>query len=247
MTAMAALVLQGLIGALPIIATLAYLSLRPGTEYLREALWIAALLGALAAVPIAAAELILALPIPNLTDIYLQSAVHALLIAAIPEEVGKFIILTLLVLRHEDFTRPTQAIVLATAVSLGFAGIENALYVAESDTWATTAIARLVSALPMHAATGLVMGYFAARAAVFPHSRGWNIALMLLVPTALHAAYNFPVFVLLQIGVFSGGPLTPEGVPFLTMFVGALLIVVASAFFVVSRASTFRQPAPSTQ
>ncbi len=247
MTAIAAMVLQGLVGALPIIATLAYLSLRPGTEFLREALWIAALLGALAAVPIAATELLVALPIPSLSDIYLQSAVHALLIAAIPEEVGKFIILTLLVLRHEDVTRPTQAIVLATAVSLGFAGIENALYVAESNTWATTAVARLVTALPMHAATGLVMGYFAARAAAYPHARGWNTALMLLAPIALHAGYDFPVFVLLQIGVFSGGPLTPQGIPFLTMFVGALLIVVGSAFFVISQISTFRQPAPSTQ
>lgn len=243
---MTGLALPVFVGALPIIATLAYLSLRPGARHLREALWLAALLGALAAVPIAAVELLIALPLPSFSDIYLHSAVHALLVAAIPEEVGKYLILTLFILRHEDFTRPTQAIALATAVSLGFAGIENVLYVADSDTWATTAVARLVSALPMHAAAGLIMGYFAAQAAADPQARTRNTALMLLVPIALHAGYNFPVFVLLQIGAFSGAPLTPQGVPFLTMFVGALLIVVGSAFLVISRISTIGHPAPST-
>ncbi len=222
-------------GASPIIIAIAYLSIRPGAYHLREALWIACLLGALVAVPIAAAELMIGVSIAAFDGLFLRSAFHALFVAAVPEELGKFLILMLLVLRHEDFTRPAQAVFLGTAVALGFAGIENVLYVTDAADWAATAVARLISAVPMHAATGLVMGYFAALAAAFPSRRVPYMAAMLGGPIALHAAYDFPVFVLVEMGVFNGMPLSAQTVPFFSLFVGVLVIIVATGAVIVSR------------
>lgn len=227
-------------GALPIIACLAYLSTRPAARHLREVLWVAALLGALVAVPVAATELVIALPLPSIDNIFMRSAFHALLVAAIPEELGKFFILVLLVLRHEDFTHPAQAVLLGTAVALGFAGIENILYVTDATDWAATAIARLISALPMHGATGLVMGYFAALAATTPHRRNVYILAMLGAPIALHAAYDFPVFVLVEMGVFHGAPLSAQTAPFFALFVAVLVVIAASGAYIISRFPTLR-------
>ena len=230
-----ATLLAVLAGALPVIAGLAYLSIRPNATHLREALWVAALLGALVAVPIAAAELLIALPLDTFASVHVRSAFHALFVAAIPEEVGKLLIFILLVLRHEDFTKPIHAVFLGLAVALGFAGIENVLYVTDASDWAATALARLMSALPMHAATGLIMGYFAARAVAEPARRGHALAAMVAGPIAIHAAYDYPVFVLVEMGVFHGIPLSAQTAPFFAMFLTVLVAIAVTSVAIVTR------------
>ena len=172
-TAMLNLALQ-LAAALAIpAAVLTYFSAHQNWRTVREAIWVAFGLGFIAAVPIAAAEYVIALPFTGLISIPVFSAIKAFAIAAVPEETGKYLILVFFVLRHQDFSRPVHAIAFATAVSLGFAAIENILYDLEAPDWAATALARGLTALPMHAAAGLVMGYFASLTLAFPPPPKW--------------------------------------------------------------------------
>ena len=114
---------------------------------------------------------------------------EAFLGAAVPEELFKFAVLWLWVRRQ-----PVHGLVYGATASLGFAALENALYVASGGVG--TALMRAVTAVPSHALTGAIMGAFAGRA-VFgpgrsPASPALGVALVgLLAAIALHGAYDF--------------------------------------------------------
>ncbi len=236
--------LQAAVALAPVALVQLYFSTHRNWQNVREAIWIAFGLGVVVAIPIAATEFLVALPFQSADNLRLISGVRALVVAAIPEETGKLLVLVYLVMRHEDFSRPVHAIALATAVSLGFAAIENVLYVVDAPDWAATALARSFTALPMHAAAGLVMGYFASRAVANPHHRGRYAALMLAAPIALHAGYDYPVFVLVGMGAFSGIPITSATSPYLFLFTAALAVCIAAMIAVaVNMHNTARLPA----
>ena len=82
----------------------------------------------------------LALPV-GLVEAWLQAHVHftanptlapfekALVLAGMPEEILKVSIIAAVALRARDFDEPMDGVVYGTAVGLGFATIENVLYV----------------------------------------------------------------------------------------------------------------------
>jgi len=227
--------------AIPAVVLL-YFNTHRNWHTVREAIWVAFGLGVIVAVPIAAVEYVIALPFSGLVNIPLLSAVKAFAMAAVPEETGKFLILVFFVMRHEDFSRPIHAIAFATAVSLGFAAIENVLYVLESPDWAATALARSLTALPMHTAAGLVMGYFAALTISAPQHRRRYGVLMLALPIILHTAYNFPVFALVSLGAFAGVPVDVTASPYYLMFALALATCIGVIVTVFIRMHQTGQP-----
>jgi RsiW-degrading membrane proteinase PrsW (M82 family) len=84
-----------------------------------------------------------------------------------------------------------DAIVYGVTVSLGFATFENITYVysySNIDSFSLS-ILRAVSAIPLHATCGIVMGYFFGLYA-FTNSRQFLIK-SLIFPIAIHATYNF--------------------------------------------------------
>jgi hypothetical protein len=93
---------------------------------------------------------------------------------------------------------PAAAIPLATGVALGFAVLENILYLlsaAAHGTELAVAVMRAFTAIPGHALDGMAMGAFYCLA--WQSRRGVDTrALMaaLLVPVAMHAAYDFTAF-----------------------------------------------------
>ena len=119
---------------------------------------------------------------------------EAFLTAAVPEEVLKFAVLTLYCLRHRHFNEPMDAIVYGVTASLGFAALENVLYVTQAgDDWTATAIARALTAVPGHGALGAVMGLLLAKARFGPPERRWPLAWALVVPILLHGLYDAPL------------------------------------------------------
>jgi RsiW-degrading membrane proteinase PrsW (M82 family) len=122
-----------------------------------------------------------------------QAAVRALVVAAIPEETIKFIVLLGPAERHVDASRRQDVVALALAVSLGFATIENLFYVAILKDWQFIAAGRAVSAVPGHAIAGLAMGALVLAARLYPTRQALKLLLALLVPITLHAAYDFPL------------------------------------------------------
>ena len=136
-----------------------------------------------------------------------KALVGGFLGAAIPEELFKFLVLRGWVWRQKEFDEPMDGIVYGAAASLGFAALENALYVSGGGFGVATL--RAVTAVPGHAITGVVMGYFAGRARFAPEGsqlgllcKGVGAAILLhglydtfLLTGSLWAFFAVPVLV----------------------------------------------------
>ena len=112
--------------------------------------------------------------------------------AGFTEETLKFLVLYFYIRPKSAFNEPMDAIVYGVIVSLGFATFENISYVysgnLEVDSF-SLAIMRAVSAIPMHATCGIIMGYFFGLYA-FTHSKQFLIK-SIIFPIGIHATYNF--------------------------------------------------------
>jgi len=112
--------------------------------------------------------------------------------AGFTEETLKFLVLYFYIRPKSAFNEPMDAIVYGVIVSLGFATFENISYVYsgnfEVDSF-SIAIMRAVSAIPMHATCGIIMGYFFGLHA-FTHSKQFLIK-SIIFPIGIHATYNF--------------------------------------------------------
>jgi RsiW-degrading membrane proteinase PrsW (M82 family) len=120
----------------------------------------------------------------------LEAFVHA----AIPEEFFKFAVLYFYCMRHREFDEPMDGIVYGVAASLGFATLENILYVFQGGIG--VAVLRAFTAVPGHACCGAIMGYFAGQAAFRPTERGKLLSAALGFPILVHALYDFPLMAL---------------------------------------------------
>ena len=112
--------------------------------------------------------------------------------AGLTEESLKFIVLYFYIRPKTAFNEPMDAIVYGTIASLGFATLENLTYVytgsPEADSF-TIAIIRVISAIPLHASCGIIMGYYFGLYAFL----GSKSALIksLIIPISIHAIYNY--------------------------------------------------------
>ena len=121
------------------------------------------------------------------------------------EELLKFSILYLIVLKRNEFNEPMDGLVYGVVVSLGFATYENYTYVYE---WAEqiakdegydfaelsylVALGRSYSAIPMHGLNGAVMGYYFGMFAFSGNKK--YLILSLILPYLFHGFYNFLVW-----------------------------------------------------
>ena len=83
-------------------------------------------------------------------------------LAGFTEEPLKFLAFMLFVFHKTDFDEPMDAIVYGTVISLGFATYENIeyVYLMYGDQSFQIAILRAISAIPLHASCGVIMGYY---------------------------------------------------------------------------------------
>ena len=109
---------------------------------------------------------------------------QAFIVAALVEEGVKYVVLTGFVRRHEQFDRATDGIVYGMAASLGFAFLENVLFVGGPS---SALLLRGITAVPLHAGCGAIMGYFVGRAHFDSRRRA---GAGLLVAILVHGAYD---------------------------------------------------------
>ena len=116
--------------------------------------------------------------------------VDAFVLSGLCEEFAKWVVFIAAVYHWEEFDEPLDGVVYGAAVALGFATLENILYVARLGVGA--AFSRALFAVPLHALCGGSMGYYAGRAK-FDHGTAlWrDRTLCLAVPVAFHGLYNF--------------------------------------------------------
>jgi RsiW-degrading membrane proteinase PrsW (M82 family) len=173
----------------------------------------------------------------------------ALILAAVPEEFFKFLVLTGYSARHPAFNEPMDGVVYGVAASLGFATLENILYVATGG-W-TVALLRAFTAVPAHACLGAIMGYYVGKAHFV--DRRHVVALWgLFAAILLHALYDFPIMVIAGVSEQAlhddaavGQVLAWIGV-MLPLFLVVLLFTIGWTLIIVQRLRREQLKAPPT-
>lgn len=122
----------------------------------------------------------------------LAAAWNAFAVAAFSEELFKYLALYILIWKSPEFNEKFDGIVYATYVSLGFAGVENILYV--MDGGISTGISRAITAVPAHAIFGITMGFYFGMAKFYEKERKSLKRKALLFPMLLHGIYDFILF-----------------------------------------------------
>jgi len=145
-------------------------------------------LGCVATAPIMLFELF-AGAFNNFDSALFQSLYNAFIVAAIVEEGFKFLFLYRTIWKRKEFDQYYDGIVYAVFISLGFAFIENILYVFQFGLG--TAILRAVLSVPGHGLFGVAMGYFFSLARFSPNRGKGLLWLSFLVPVLFHGLYNF--------------------------------------------------------
>jgi|WetSurMetagenome_2_1015567.scaffolds.fasta_scaffold297350_1 protease PrsW len=151
-------------------------------------LLLAMLLGALIILPVGLCEEFLMM-IGNIFNGIFKSFWDSFFVASLCEEGFKLLALTLLIWKSKEFNEKFDGIVYASFISLGFAGIENILYVVKSGVG--VGIMRALTAVPAHAIFGISMGFFFALAKFYPAKRKKYLWYSFLLPFILHGFYDF--------------------------------------------------------
>ncbi len=119
---------------------------------------------------------------------------YAFLVVACSEEVAKFIMLRLFLYRKRAFDEPYDGIMYTMMIGMGFAAVENLLYVFGQPTYVDSLTVggwRAITAVPAHATFAILMGYYAGKAKFAKSGKtGWLFA-GLLAAVVFHGAYDF--------------------------------------------------------
>lgn len=137
----------------------------------------------------------------------LSVAIYAFVVIAFSEEFSKYIFLRRYSWRKKSFNEPFDGIVYAVMIGMGFATIENLLYVFGAGTpqnqW-TTAGLRAVTAIPAHASFAVIMGYYAGIAKFHPNNPRLYLWTGVILATVLHGFYDFFLFQNITAGLYLG-------------------------------------------
>lgn len=164
--------------------------------------------GALSGIPAALVESLLTGVVQNLLQegTLLYNFVFGFIVAALVEESFKFFFLYKFTFKNPAFNYRFDGLVYAVFVSMGFAILENVLYVFQGGLG--VALSRALLALPLHAACGVYMGIAYGQQKVNslykPASFGSVARACLPVPILIHGFYdscafsaeNWPIFLL---------------------------------------------------
>ena len=168
-------------------------------------------------------------------DEVLNVIFFTMLIVGPAEELGKYFVLRLITWKNKNFDHSYDAIVYSVFVSLGFAALENVLYVFTNGVG--TAILRMLTAVPGHACFAVFMGFFYSKAKYAQltgkkKSYRINTLLSLIVPIIIHGIYD----AIIMAGVASEDNLV-IGLGFF-IWLGYIGAMFAVSFIIIFRSSS---------
>ena len=116
--------------------------------------------------------------------------------AAIPEESAKLLMLWLLLRNMPEFDERYDGMVYAAAVGLGFACLENLMYVISAGAgWFYVSVTRALFAVPGHFAFAIAMGYYYSKNHFgWRNTTDWDRIKVWLIPVLLHGVYDTLAF-----------------------------------------------------
>lgn len=131
---------------------------------------------------------------------YLYIAIMTFFKVALVEECSKWIFLKKITWSNKNFNYIYDAIVYAVFVSLGFATVENIMYVCSESGGIDVAILRAILSVPGHAFNGVFMGYYYGMSKQAQINNNLklmkkNLLLSLLIPTVAHFIFDYLLLV----------------------------------------------------
>lgn len=146
-------------------------------------------LGALTVIPAGIIELL-----------FPEGVFSSAFVAPVVEEGLKFLVVYFAVYRHPEFDEPVDGIVYAAAASLGFATIENILYVIDGGL--AVGIVRAIASVPGHVVFACVWGFALGTARFRPENEKTGIILSgLFLGMLMHGIFNFSLEVIGALGL----------------------------------------------
>ena len=187
-----------IVAALPALLLLGFIYYRDRKEKPPVKLMILLLAtGAATTVPAAIVEFIgQAFVMGDSDDLGLRLLIFCFFVIAIAEELGKYLVTICITWKSKEMQHSYDGVIYAVCSSLGFAILENVLYVYQGGL--LTGIMRAFTAIPLHCTVGVVMGalYAKAREEAYAGDRGGMIGYMAwayLVPVCIHGAYDYAI------------------------------------------------------
>ena len=130
-----------------------------------------------------------------------QLFIKAFFVVGLSEEFSKYVIVRYYSQPRRAFNEPFDGIVYAVMVSMGFAMVENLMYVFQGGL--QVALIRAFTAVPAHATFGIIMGYFMGKAK-FNGMRIADNLIGLSLAVLLHGLYDFFLFIEFIPGIWVG-------------------------------------------
>ncbi len=125
---------------------------------------------------------------------------------ALVEEFSKFIFIRFILFRNKNFNEPFDGIVYAVMVGMGFATLENIVYVYQYGM--ATGIMRMFTAVPAHACFAILMGYYLGRAKFSKEKNLYFTLLALISATVFHGLYDYFLFITFVPGIWIGAAMS---------------------------------------
>ena len=178
---------------IPVLLLIGYGVRKTNGSWLNPALWIGFLVGAGGGVLAYFVEQALVgwLHLAGTALTLREAAEKGFLVAAFPEEIFKFAGLLLITMFALEGKRLQDVLLLAVGIGMGFAGLENMLYLGHASAWQFIAVLRSVSAVPTHGILALIMGSLLIATVLSDGNRLPGLALTLLMPVVLHGTYDW--------------------------------------------------------
>jgi RsiW-degrading membrane proteinase PrsW (M82 family) len=121
---------------------------------------------------------------------------------ALVEEFSKFVFVRFILFYNKNFNEPFDGIVYAIMVSMGFATLENVVYVYQYGM--ATGVMRMFTAVPAHATFAILMGFFLGKAK-FTHRLVFLYSVLALLAAAVfHGLYDYFLFISFVPGIWAG-------------------------------------------
>lgn len=124
-------------------------------------------------------------------------AIKSFFVIALTEELCKFAALRFYSYRQKSFDEPFDGIVYSVMVSMGFATLENILYVVNSAKFGQgyqVAMLRMFLSVPAHATFGVLMGYHVGRAKFNPGKEKRMMILGIFWAVLFHGLFDTLLF-----------------------------------------------------
>jgi protease PrsW len=120
------------------------------------------------------------------------TAFFAYCVVGLSEEASKFFMLRVFLYKRKAFDDPFDGIIYSVMVGMGFATLENILYVTQHGY--ATGVLRMFLSVPAHGTFAVLMGYFTGLAKFNPAKRMGYFLLAILLPVLFHGTFDFFLF-----------------------------------------------------